>query len=114
MNLVHACQQKQEAMVFYFNTLRMEVRKQNLLSNDISLALLFKYLLGITWKMLHNLDYASYPQAKHDYIVIPLDAKTNSTRFRWWQPFVTERKTGERYFEILTVNDCLFLSLFFI
>ena len=41
---------------------------------------------GITWELLHLLDYSDYwlsPQ--FDYIPLPLDARTERTRIRWWQ-----------------------------
>ncbi|CAK8675621.1 unnamed protein product [Clavelina lepadiformis] len=49
---------------------------------------------GITWHMLHDLDYQSYRSPKQDYVNLPLHSRTNSTRIRWWQPFVTDPDTG--------------------
>ena len=51
-------------------------------------------MLGITWHMLHDLDYQSYRSPKQDYVNLPLHSRTNSTRIRWWQPFVTDPDTG--------------------
>nr|XP_060484465.1 reelin [Panthera onca] len=43
---------------------------------------------GITWTLLHEMDYQKYISVRHDYILLPEDALTNTTRLRWWQPFV--------------------------
>uniref|UniRef100_A0A2K5SIH9 Reelin n=1 Tax=Cebus imitator TaxID=2715852 RepID=A0A2K5SIH9_CEBIM len=43
---------------------------------------------GITWSLLHEMDYQKYISVRHDYILLPEDALTNTTRLRWWQPFV--------------------------
>ncbi|KAJ8301142.1 hypothetical protein KUTeg_020129 [Tegillarca granosa] len=45
---------------------------------------------GITWNTLHVLDYASYLTPKHDYINLPLKARTPSTMIRWWQPLAED------------------------
>lgn len=34
------------------------------------------------------MDYQKYISVRHDYILLPEDALTNTTRLRWWQPFV--------------------------
>ncbi|KAL8220924.1 UNVERIFIED_CONTAM: hypothetical protein K2H54_056510 [Gekko kuhli] len=34
------------------------------------------------------MDYQKYISIRHDYILLPEDALTNTTRLRWWQPFV--------------------------
>lgn len=44
--------------------------------------------IGITWTLLHEMDYQKYISVRHDYILLPEDALTNTTRLRWWQPFV--------------------------
>lgn len=38
--------------------------------------------------MLHEMDYQKYISIRHDYILLPEEALTNTTRLRWWQPFV--------------------------
>jgi len=44
------------------------------------------FLLGITWQLLHILDYDSYWKTPQwDYISLPPEARTNTTRVRWWQ-----------------------------
>uniref|UniRef100_A0A670J7V7 Reelin n=1 Tax=Podarcis muralis TaxID=64176 RepID=A0A670J7V7_PODMU len=43
---------------------------------------------GISWTLLHEMDYQKYISIRHDYILLPEDALTNTTRLRWWQPFV--------------------------
>lgn len=43
---------------------------------------------GITWTLLHEMDYQKYISVRHDYILLPEDALSNTTRLRWWQPFV--------------------------
>lgn len=44
-------------------------------------------ILGITWTLLHEMDYQKYISVRHDYILLPEHALTNTTRLRWWQPF---------------------------
>lgn len=34
------------------------------------------------------MDYQKYVLVRHDYILLPEHALTNTTRLRWWQPFV--------------------------
>ena len=34
------------------------------------------------------MDYQKYISVRHDYILLPEEALTNTTRLRWWQPFV--------------------------
>ncbi|XP_026533029.1 reelin [Notechis scutatus] len=43
---------------------------------------------GISWTLLHEMDYQKYISIRHDYILLPEKALTNTTRLRWWQPFV--------------------------
>ncbi|XP_051890268.1 reelin isoform X1 [Pristis pectinata] len=43
---------------------------------------------GITWNLLHEMDYQKYISVRQDYVLLPEDAHTNTTRLRWWQPFV--------------------------
>lgn len=33
------------------------------------------------------MDYQKYISVRHDYILLPEHALTNTTRLRWWQPF---------------------------
>lgn len=54
---------------------------------DMSLCCVF-VTIGITWTLLHEMDYQKYISVRHDYILLPEDALTNTTRLRWWQPFV--------------------------
>ncbi|KAE8616335.1 hypothetical protein XENTR_v10008776 [Xenopus tropicalis] len=42
---------------------------------------------GITWTLLHEMDYQKYMSVRYDYILLPENAQTNTTRLRWWQPF---------------------------
>ncbi|CAJ0961008.1 unnamed protein product [Ranitomeya imitator] len=42
---------------------------------------------GISWTLLHEMDYQKYMAVRYDYILIPDHAQTNTTRLRWWQPF---------------------------
>lgn len=44
--------------------------------------------IGISWTLLHEMDYQKYISIRHDYILLPEDSLTNTTRLRWWQPFV--------------------------
>uniref|UniRef100_W5NEI9 Reelin n=1 Tax=Lepisosteus oculatus TaxID=7918 RepID=W5NEI9_LEPOC len=45
---------------------------------------------GVSWTLLHEMDYLKYISVRRDYIVLPLGALTNATRLRWWQPFAME------------------------
>lgn len=38
------------------------------------------------------MDYQKYISVRHDYILLPEDALTNTTRLRWWQPFVISNR----------------------
>lgn len=42
---------------------------------------------GVSWSLLHEMDYLKYVSVRRDYIVLPEGALTNATRLRWWQPF---------------------------
>lgn len=42
---------------------------------------------GISWTLLHEMDYLKYLAVRRDYIMLPEAALTNATRLRWWQPF---------------------------
>lgn len=42
---------------------------------------------GVSWTLLHEMDYLKYASVRRDYIELPERALTNSTRLRWWQPF---------------------------
>ncbi|XP_077327999.1 reelin isoform X2 [Lithobates pipiens] len=42
---------------------------------------------GISWTLLHEMDYQKYMDVRYDYILLPEKAQTNTTRLRWWQPF---------------------------
>ncbi|KAM4036706.1 reelin isoform 2-T2 [Anomaloglossus baeobatrachus] len=42
---------------------------------------------GISWTLLHEMDYQKYMAVRYDYILVPDHAQTNTTRLRWWQPF---------------------------
>ncbi|KAI4895212.1 hypothetical protein NFI96_018500 [Prochilodus magdalenae] len=42
---------------------------------------------GVSWTLLHEMDYLKYVSVRRDYIVLPEGALTNATRLRWWQPF---------------------------
>ncbi|XP_072551813.1 reelin-like isoform X2 [Salminus brasiliensis] len=42
---------------------------------------------GVSWTLLHEMDYMKYVSVRRDYIVLPEGALTNATRLRWWQPF---------------------------
>uniref|UniRef100_A0A8B9J9J5 Reelin n=1 Tax=Astyanax mexicanus TaxID=7994 RepID=A0A8B9J9J5_ASTMX len=42
---------------------------------------------GLSWTLLHEMDYMKYVSVRRDYIVLPEGALTNATRLRWWQPF---------------------------
>uniref|UniRef100_A0A8C9VAA0 Reelin n=1 Tax=Scleropages formosus TaxID=113540 RepID=A0A8C9VAA0_SCLFO len=42
---------------------------------------------GVSWTLLHEMDYLKYVSARRDYILLPEAALTNATRLRWWQPF---------------------------
>lgn len=42
---------------------------------------------GISWTLLHEMDYMKYLSVRRDYILLPEGALTNATRLRWWQPF---------------------------
>ncbi|KAM9481369.1 reelin [Clarias gariepinus] len=41
---------------------------------------------GISWTILHEMDYLKYLSVRRDYILLPEGALTNATRLRWWQP----------------------------
>lgn len=43
--------------------------------------------VGVSWTLLHEMDYLKYVSVRRDYIVLPEGALTNATRLRWWQPF---------------------------
>ncbi|KAJ8391092.1 hypothetical protein AAFF_G00097130 [Aldrovandia affinis] len=42
---------------------------------------------GVSWILLHEMDYLKYVSVRRDYIVLPEGALSNATRLRWWQPF---------------------------
>ncbi|XP_062860161.1 reelin [Trichomycterus rosablanca] len=42
---------------------------------------------GVSWTLLHEMDYLKYVSVRRDYIKLPEGALTNATRLRWWQPF---------------------------
>ncbi|XP_064807239.1 reelin-like isoform X2 [Oncorhynchus masou masou] len=42
---------------------------------------------GVSWTLLHEMDYLKYVSVRRDYIVLPEGALSNTTRLRWWQPF---------------------------
>ncbi|KAG5845891.1 hypothetical protein ANANG_G00143990 [Anguilla anguilla] len=42
---------------------------------------------GVSWTLLHEMDYLKYVSVRRDYIVLPEGALSNATRLRWWQPF---------------------------
>ena len=42
---------------------------------------------GVSWALLHEMDYLKYISVRRDYIVLPQGSLTNATRLRWWQPF---------------------------
>ncbi|XP_057204020.1 reelin isoform X1 [Triplophysa rosa] len=42
---------------------------------------------GVSWTLLHEMDYLKYVSVRRDYIMLPERALTNATRLRWWQPF---------------------------
>ncbi|XP_071486224.1 reelin-like [Diadema antillarum] len=46
---------------------------------------------GISWRLLKELDYQQYPTPKHEYIPLPVEARTWATQIRWWQPLDTHR-----------------------
>ncbi|XP_070558262.1 reelin-like isoform X2 [Ptychodera flava] len=41
---------------------------------------------GISWNLLHELDFEQYQTPKHDYIPLPVQARYRTTKIRWWQP----------------------------
>ncbi|NXS29928.1 RELN protein, partial [Pomatostomus ruficeps] len=49
--------------------------------------LLLQLSYRISWTLLHEMDYQKYISVRHDYILLPEHALTNTTRLRWWQPF---------------------------
>jgi reelin len=52
---------------------------------DQSVSLQYSIDGGIHWNTLHTLDYASYLKPRRDYIPLPQEARTRSTKIRWWQ-----------------------------
>ncbi|XP_071961497.1 reelin-like [Antedon mediterranea] len=55
-------------------------------SRHDSVILQYSINSGITWQLLHELDYNNYQVPRQDYIPLPVSARTRSTRFRWWAP----------------------------
>lgn len=45
------------------------------------------HVIGVSWTLLHEMDYLKYVSVRRDYIVLPEGALSNATRLRWWQPF---------------------------
>ncbi|XP_048861285.1 reelin-like [Brienomyrus brachyistius] len=43
---------------------------------------------GVSWTLLHEMDYLKYVSGRRDYITLPEEALSNATRLRWWQPYV--------------------------
>lgn len=41
---------------------------------------------GISWKLLQELHHLEFRRPKFVHLDLPLDAKTETTRLRWWQP----------------------------
>ena len=60
------------------------------------------FIPGITWTTLHVLDHMSYTMPRHDYITLPVDARTNSTRLLWWQ--LTSHKSPQTAWTIDNVH----------
>ena len=60
-------------------------------SRDQSVILQYSTDGGISWHTLHTLDYTSYLKPRRDYITLPQDSRTSSTRIRWWQPLPEPR-----------------------
>ncbi|XP_039625794.1 reelin isoform X1 [Polypterus senegalus] len=50
---------------------------------------------GVTWTLLHEMDFQKYLMVRRDYIVLPEEAQTNNTRLRWWQPFILDSDVVE-------------------
>jgi len=55
-------------------------------SDEHSVILQYSTDGGIHWHTLHTLDYTSYKTPRPDYIRLPQEARTPSTKIRWWQP----------------------------
>lgn len=55
-------------------------------SHEQSVILQYSTDGGIHWHTLHTLDYTSYSKPHRDYITLPQEARTPSTKIRWWQP----------------------------
>ncbi|KAF2351369.1 Sialidase [Trinorchestia longiramus] len=41
---------------------------------------------GITWQLLRELDHVRYAAPQDDYVLIPPNARSSTTLFRFWQP----------------------------
>ncbi|GAB1600886.1 reelin [Argonauta hians] len=50
---------------------------------------------GISWKTLEELVYNEYREPKFVHSRLPKDAKSDSTRFRWWQPMHSGKGTDQ-------------------
>ena len=61
-------------------------------AHDQSVILQYSTDGGIHWDTLHTLDYTSYYYPRKDYIKLPQEARTPSTRIRWWQPLSDDPK----------------------
>ncbi|XP_052779173.1 reelin-like isoform X2 [Mya arenaria] len=59
-------------------------------SPDHSVILQYSTDGGINWHTLHTLDYTRYLEPRQDYIKLPQEARTISTRIRWWQPLAED------------------------
>lgn len=83
---VKICLSETIAVIFYFL-----LSPFKLLENPTICLFLFLnlhlFIPGISWTLLHEMDYQKYISVRHDYILLPEHALTNTTRLRWWQPF---------------------------
>lgn len=55
---------------------------------------------GISWNLIHELDYTLYFTPRKDYLLLPTIARTSASRIRWWQ--ATNLGINENYKESVT------------
>ncbi|XP_074645991.1 reelin-like [Tubulanus polymorphus] len=66
-----------------------ELCKSSISTNDQSAVVLVEYSRngGIHWKTLHQITNSLDNASRYVHVRLPDDARFESTRFRWWQPY---------------------------
>lgn len=95
MTLCHRPTCRKEGVLLDYSTDGGAMKAWEYLQHSVLTSILPTFLLstivflsaGVSWILLHEMDYLKYVSVRRDYIVLPEGALTNATRLRWWQPF---------------------------